>query len=227
MSWISDRPGLPCVWPSSPPERKESRQISCQHTEELTRRIEALLSNPATRVAGIELVAVELARDGRRTIIRVFIDRDGVASARPLIAREPMEAGEEMPAVVATGVSHEDCARVTRMLGDHLDSEPDIQPLLDSVGAYVLEVSSPGNRAPAQDAGRILTVSGVGGRGHHESEDPRAAEPRRHHCRTLCPRRLFWISRIGRTEIRFTEIKKAHLKCDPWQMVRAAAKKQS
>lgn len=201
--------------------------MSRQHTEELTRRIEALLSNPATRVAGIELVAVELARDGRRTIIRVFIDRDGVASARPLIAREPMEAGEEMPAVVATGVSHEDCARVTRMLGDHLDSEPDIQPLLDSVGAYVLEVSSPGIERPLRtrahfdrfrgEEAAVTTNLKILGRLNHAGI---IAE--------VMPAAVVLDQPdLGRTEIRFTEIKKAHLKCDPWQMVRAAAKKQS
>lgn len=201
--------------------------MSRQHTEELTRRIEALLSNPATRVAGIELVAVELARDGRRTIIRVFIDRDGVAPTRPVSVREPADAGEELPAVATSGVSHEDCARVTRMLGDHLDSEPDIQPLLDSVGAYVLEVSSPGIERPLRtrahfdrfrgEEAAVTTNLKILGRLNHGgiiAEVTPAAV-------------VLDQPDLGRTEIRFTEIKKAHLKCDPWQMVRAAAKKQS
>jgi len=51
--------------------------MSRGRNEELVRRIEALLTDVGTRLGGIELVAVELARDTRRSIIRVYIDREG------------------------------------------------------------------------------------------------------------------------------------------------------
>ena len=70
----------------------------------------------ATRVAtnhGVELVEAELRGGGKARTLRVTIDK---------------------PA----GVTHEDCANVSRDLGTVLDVE-DASP-----GAYMLEVSSPG-----------------------------------------------------------------------------------
>ena len=148
-----------------------------RQTEELTREIEALLSDTATRLSGIELVAVELSREGRRTVVRVFIDREGSLPPRPRAVRlapfrepaAPAPAGKrgpegkgrpapelpagaegegDVPAATGSGVSHEDCARVTRLLGDHLDSDPRLAPLVEALGAYVLEVSSPGIERP-------------------------------------------------------------------------------
>lgn len=210
--------------------------MSRQHTEELTRRIEALLSSTPTRLSGIELVAVELAREGRRAVIRVFIDREGSAPARPgvpreLVAADAAAAGdasseEGVPTPAVTGVSHEDCARVTRLLGDHLDSDPDLVPLLDAVGPYVLEVSSPGIERPLRtpahfdrfrgEEAAVVTNQKILGRLNHSGiiaeVSPEAV--------------ILDQPDLGRTEIRYTEIKKAHLKCDPWQMVRAAARQK-
>jgi len=71
----------------------------------------------ATRVAassGLEVVEVELRGGGRARMLRIVIDRPG-------------------------GVSHEDCAHLSREVGTILDVE-DVVP----GGAYTLEVSSPG-----------------------------------------------------------------------------------
>ena len=62
---------------------------------------------------GMELVDLEYRREGRRWMLRLFIDKEG-------------------------GVNIDDCARISRELGDLLDVK-DVIPQ-----AYVLEVSSPG-----------------------------------------------------------------------------------
>jgi ribosome maturation factor RimP len=62
---------------------------------------------------GMELVDLEYRREGPRWVLRLFIDKDG-------------------------GVNIDDCARISRELGDLLDVK-DVIPQ-----AYVLEVSSPG-----------------------------------------------------------------------------------
>jgi ribosome maturation factor RimP len=62
---------------------------------------------------GMELVDLEYRREGPRWMLRLFIDKEG-------------------------GVSIDDCARISRELGDLLDVK-DVIPQ-----SYVLEVSSPG-----------------------------------------------------------------------------------
>lgn len=62
---------------------------------------------------GMELVDLEYRREGRRWMLRLFIDKDG-------------------------GVTLDDCASISRELGDLLDVK-DVIPQ-----SYVLEVSSPG-----------------------------------------------------------------------------------
>ncbi|MBZ5574408.1 MAG: ribosome maturation factor RimP [Acidobacteriia bacterium] len=71
----------------------------------------------AARVAassGLEVVEVDMRGSGNKRMLRIFIDKPG-------------------------GVTHEDCANVSRELGTILDVE-DVIP----GGSYVLEVSSPG-----------------------------------------------------------------------------------
>jgi ribosome maturation factor RimP len=62
---------------------------------------------------GMELVDLEYRREGPRWMLRLFIDKEG-------------------------GVTVDDCARISRELGDLLD----VKDLIPQ--AYVLEVSSPG-----------------------------------------------------------------------------------
>jgi ribosome maturation factor RimP len=66
---------------------------------------------------GMELVDLEYRMQGPRWLLRLFIDKDG-------------------------GVTIDDCANISRQLGDLLDAK-DIIPQ-----AYVLEVSSPGLNRP-------------------------------------------------------------------------------
>src|SRR6184192_4979637 len=71
----------------------------------------------AERVAastGLEIVEVELRGGGKARMLRIFIDKSG-------------------------GVTHEDCANLSREVGTILDVE-DVIP----GGSYLLEVSSPG-----------------------------------------------------------------------------------
>lgn len=71
----------------------------------------------AERVAashGLEIVEIELKGSGKGRFLRVFIDK-------------------------AAGVTHEDCANVSRELGTILDVEEAVPG-----GSYTLEVSSPG-----------------------------------------------------------------------------------
>jgi len=71
----------------------------------------------AERVAsssGLEIVEVEMCGGGKARMLRIFIDKPG-------------------------GVTHEDCANLSREVGTILDVE-DVMP----GGSYLLEVSSPG-----------------------------------------------------------------------------------
>jgi ribosome maturation factor RimP len=79
----------------------------------------------AERVAassGLEVVEVELRGGGKSRMLRIVIDK-------------PAAGASDKP----DGVTHEDCANVSRDVGTILDVE-DVMP----GGSYVLEVSSPG-----------------------------------------------------------------------------------
>ena len=71
------------------------------------------IADSLLKAEGFELVDLEYRREGRRWVLRLFIDKAG-------------------------GVTVEDCADVSRELGDLLDAK-DVVP-----EAYLLEVSSPG-----------------------------------------------------------------------------------
>jgi ribosome maturation factor RimP len=72
------------------------------------------IADRVTSSSGLELVDVELRGGGKSRMLRVFIDKPG-------------------------GVTHEDCANVSRELGTILDVEDAVPG-----GSYLLEVSSPG-----------------------------------------------------------------------------------
>ncbi len=82
--------------------------IQAQIHQQVEEIAESLLTSE-----GMELVDLEYRREGRRWVLRLFIDKEG-------------------------GVNVDDCARISRELGDLLDVK-DVVPQ-----AYVLEVSSPG-----------------------------------------------------------------------------------
>src|SRR5947199_1948131 len=78
----------------------------------------------AERVAassGLEVVDVELRGGGKSRMLRVFLDK-------PAAGTDPL-----------AGVTHEDCANLSREVGTILDVEDAM-----SGGSYTLEVSSPG-----------------------------------------------------------------------------------
>jgi ribosome maturation factor RimP len=78
------------------------------------------LAEPVLVSAGMELVRVECLKMKTRWLVRIYIDRE------------------------AEGVTIDDCAQVSNLLGDLLDVH-DVPP-----GPYTLEVSSPGLDRPLQ-----------------------------------------------------------------------------
>ena len=82
----------------------------------------AELLRPAVATAGYDLEDLGVTAAGRRSVVRVVVDRDG-------------------------GVSLDDVADVSRVLGDALDALDEAEPGLLGP-SYVLEVSSPGVDRP-------------------------------------------------------------------------------
>lgn len=78
------------------------------------------LLTPAVETTGHDLEDVTVAAAGRRSVVRVVIDKDG-------------------------GVTLDDIAEVARAVSDVLDA-PEVEQLL--AGAYTLEVTSPGVDRP-------------------------------------------------------------------------------
>ena len=102
---------------------------------ELTDRL-----RPVVEAAGCDLESLSVKAAGRRTVVRVLVDKDG-------------------------GVTLDDVASVSRALGDALDAADDAAPG-PLAAAYVLEVSSPGVDRPLteprhwrRNAGRLVTVT--------------------------------------------------------------------
>lgn len=93
-----------------------SKPFSLETQALLVSRVSAL-AETLCDAEGMELVYVEFLREPTGRILRVYIDKPG-------------------------GLSLNDCAFVSRQLGDILDVE------LEDLGAYSLEVSSPGLERP-------------------------------------------------------------------------------
>jgi ribosome maturation factor RimP len=84
-------------------------------------RLTALLA-PVVESTGADLEDVAVSKAGKRSVVRVVVDRDG-------------------------GVSMDDVADVSRVVSDALDAFDQAEP--DALGAsYVLEVTSPGIDRP-------------------------------------------------------------------------------
>lgn len=101
-------------------------------------RLAALVA-PAVTAAGYDLEDLSVTAAGRRSVVRVVVDRDG-------------------------GVTLDDVADVSRALGDALDTADEADPGLLGP-AYVLEVSSPGVDRPLTEprhwrrsSGRLVTA---------------------------------------------------------------------
>src|SRR5574337_1229010 len=105
--------------------------LDLQHVREIAERVAASY--------GLEIWDVELrGTGGKSRMLRVYIDRPRQVSAQPGAGQTggPISV-EGGPAV--GGVTHEDCANVSRELGTILDVEDAVPG-----GTYLLEVSSPG-----------------------------------------------------------------------------------
>ena len=109
----------------------------------------------AERVAaslGLEVVEVEMRGAGKARMLRIFIDKPAAGAIdKPAAGAidKPAAGAIDKPAASAVdapegtgrpiGVTHEDCADLSRELGTILDVEDAVPG-----GSYVLEVSSPG-----------------------------------------------------------------------------------
>lgn len=155
------------------------------------------LLQPVVEGLGYELWELEYQPGRGRGLLRIYIDREA-----------------------RSGITVDDCERASRAVSDVLDARDPIP------GNYTLEVSSPGIERPLRtpahfdrfrgEEAAVVTNQKILGRLNHSGiiaeVSPEAV--------------ILDQPDLGRTEIRYTEIKKAHLKCDPWQMVRAAARQK-
>lgn len=91
--------------------------MSASGTPEITDRIAGVLTSPLEAL-GLDLEAVDLSKAGKRSVLRVAVDKDG-------------------------GVDMDDIAEATKAVSAVLDDSP-----LMGTNAFTLEVSSPGVDRP-------------------------------------------------------------------------------
>jgi len=104
-----------------------------------TARLTEVLA-PVVETTGADLEHVDVSKAGKRSVVRVVVDRDG-------------------------GVSMDDVADVSRVVSDALDQLDEADP--SALGpSYVLEVTSPGVDRPLtaprhwrRNVGRLVTVA--------------------------------------------------------------------
>lgn len=99
----------------------------------LSNKTQALqdLITPAVQACDVELWGIEFIPQGKRSLLRIYIDKDVAENAEPTIN----ENGE---VELGRGIGVQDCVRVTQQVGAILDVHDPIS------GEYALEVSSPG-----------------------------------------------------------------------------------
>ncbi|WP_298142407.1 ribosome maturation factor RimP [uncultured Acinetobacter sp.] len=98
----------------------------------LSNKTQALqdLIAPAVQACGVDLWGIEFLPQGKRSLLRIYIDKD-IDQTTPVLN----EDGEEEQ---GRGIGVQDCVRVTQQVGAMLDVHDPIS------GEYSLEVSSPG-----------------------------------------------------------------------------------
>jgi ribosome maturation factor RimP len=79
----------------------------------------------------VELWGIEFIPQGKRSLLRIYIDKDVAENAEPTI-------NEDGEVELGRGIGVQDCVRVTQQVGAILDVHDPIS------GEYALEVSSPG-----------------------------------------------------------------------------------
>ena len=99
----------------------------------LSNKTQALqdLIAPAVEACNVNLWGIEFLPQGKRSLLRIYIDKPVDASAEPAVN----EDGDEEQ---GRGSGVQDCVRVTQQVGAMLDVHDPIS------GEYSLEVSSPG-----------------------------------------------------------------------------------
>lgn len=86
---------------------------------------------PAVTACGVDLWGIEFLPQGKRSLLRIFIDKPIDENAEPVLNEEgEVEQGR--------GIGVQDCVLVTQQVGAMLDVHDPIS------GEYALEVSSPG-----------------------------------------------------------------------------------
>jgi ribosome maturation factor RimP len=86
---------------------------------------------PAVEACEVELWGLEFLPQGKRSLVRIYIDKTVDEQAEPIINEDgEVEQGR--------GIGVQDCVRVTQQVGALLDVHDPIS------GEYALEVSSPG-----------------------------------------------------------------------------------
>ena len=99
----------------------------------LSNKTQALqdLIAPAVAACDVHLWGIEFLPQGKRSLLRIYIDKAVDANAAPVLNEDgELEQGR--------GVGVDDCVRVTQQVGAMLDVHDPIS------GEYALEVSSPG-----------------------------------------------------------------------------------
>ena len=121
------------------------------------------LIQPAVAVCGVELWGLEFLPQGKRSLLRIYIDRPDVTGEKPALpagfsvpASNPDQADidvadledasndasedqfDDETSEVGVGIGVQDCVKVTHQVNGVLDVHDPIS------GEYILEVSSPG-----------------------------------------------------------------------------------
>ncbi len=99
----------------------------------LSNKTQALqdLIAPAVQACDVDLWGIEFIPQGKRSLLRIYIDKEVDSSAAPVLNEDgELEQGR--------GIGVQDCVRVTQQAGAILDVHDPIS------GEYALEVSSPG-----------------------------------------------------------------------------------
>ena len=99
----------------------------------LSNKTQALqdLITPAVQACDVKLWGIEFIPQGKRSLLRIYIDKDVAENAEPTI-------NEDGEVELGRGIGVQDCMRVTQQVGAILDVHDPIS------GEYALEVSSPG-----------------------------------------------------------------------------------
>ncbi|SPL69653.1 ribosome maturation factor RimP [Acinetobacter stercoris] len=99
----------------------------------LSNKTQALqdLITPAVQACDVDLWGIEFLPQGKRSLLRIYIDKQVEENAEPVI-------NEDGELELGRGIGVQDCVRVTQQVGAILDVHDPIS------GEYALEVSSPG-----------------------------------------------------------------------------------